>query len=158
MVANSITSVVAYSIIIHNKIEEYLNNNTQTLEHFRFPYFIRPTKKAYISILNGKIIEIAEHTEKKVLTYNSLKWIFKQYDVPIRMSFCRKIFATFLRTQGVQQEIIDLLEGVIPRNVFVRHYYRPNFAEESNRVSKLLPKLYEEIRSLDANKQSQLEG
>jgi intergrase/recombinase len=68
------------------------------------------------------------------------------YLIPIRMSFCRKIFATFLRTQGVQQEIIDLLQGRIPRNVFVRHYYRPNFAEEGNRVSKLLPKLYQEIR------------
>ena len=53
--------------LIHNNIEEYLNNNTQTLEHFRFPYFIRRTKKAYISILNDKIIEIAEHTEKKCL-------------------------------------------------------------------------------------------
>jgi intergrase/recombinase len=90
---------------------------------------------------------MVEHVEKKKeLTYNSLKWIFKLYDIPLRMSFCRKIFATFLRTQGVQQEIIDLLQGRIPRNVFVRHYYRPNFAEETNRVSNLLPKLYQEIR------------
>jgi intergrase/recombinase len=83
--------------------------------------------------------------DKKPLTYNSLKWIFKQYDILLRMSFCRKIYATFLRTQGIEQEIIDLLQGRIPRNVFVRHYYRPNFAEESNRVSKLLSKLYQEI-------------
>ncbi len=95
---------------------------------------------------NDQLIEIAEHADKKRLTYNSLKWIFKQYDIPLRMSFCRKIFATFLRTQGIQQEIIDLLQGRIPRNVFVRHYHRPNFAEEINRVSNLLPKLYQEIR------------
>jgi len=133
--------------LIHKKQEDYFNNNTQTLEHFRFPYFIRRTKKAYISIINDQIIEMVEHVEKKKeLTYNSLKWIFKLYDIPLRMSFCRKIFATFLRTQGVQQEIIDLLQGRIPRNVFVRHYYRPNFAEETNRVSNLLPKLYQEIR------------
>ena len=131
--------------LIHNKLEDYLNNNRQTLEHFRFSCFIRRTKKAFISILNEQLIEIAEHAYKKPLTYNSLKWIFKQYDIPMRMSFCRKIFATFLRTQGVDQEIIDLLQRRIPRNVFVRHYYRPNFAEEGNRVSKLLPKLYREI-------------
>ncbi len=42
------------------------------------------------------------------------------------MACCCKIFATFLRNEGVEQEIIDLLEGRIPNSVFVRHYYRPS--------------------------------
>jgi hypothetical protein len=35
--------------LIHNNLEKYLNDD-KILEHFRFPDFIRRTKKAYISI------------------------------------------------------------------------------------------------------------
>ena len=44
----------------------------------------------------------------------------------MNMSVCRKIFATFLRNEGVEQEMIDLLQVRIPKSVFVRHYYRPD--------------------------------
>jgi intergrase/recombinase len=33
------------------------------------------------------------------------------------MAYCRKIFATYLRTHGIEQEIIDLLQGMAPRSV-----------------------------------------
>jgi intergrase/recombinase len=49
----------------------------------------------------------------------------------MHLLYCRKIFATYLRLEGVEQEIIDLLQGRIPRNVFVRHYFRPNFAKQN---------------------------
>jgi hypothetical protein len=130
--------------LIHNNLEHYLNRDTQILEHFKFQEFIRHIKKAYISLFNDEILKIAEHAEKE-LTYNSLKWIFKRYNIPLCMSFCRKIFATYLRTQGVEQEIIDLLQGRIPRNVFVRHYYRPNFIEENKKVTFLLTNLYKRL-------------
>ena len=130
--------------LIHNNLERYLNRDTQTLEHFKFQEFIRRTKKAYISFFNDEILKIAENADKE-LTYNSLKWIFKRYNIPLNMSFCRKIFATYLRTQGLEQEIIDLLQGRMPRNVFVRHYYRPNFIEENKRVTILLTNLYKRI-------------
>ena len=32
-----------------------------------------------------------------------------------------KIFATYLRNHGLEQEIIDLFEGCIQKSVFVRH-------------------------------------
>jgi intergrase/recombinase len=130
--------------LIHNNFEHYLNRDTQTIEHFKFQGFIRRTKKAYISFFNENILKIAENAEKE-LTYNSLKWIFKRYNIPLCMSFCRKIFATYLRTQGVEQEIIDLLQGRTPRNVFVRHYYRPNFIEEHKKITILLTNLYIKI-------------
>jgi hypothetical protein len=43
--------------LIHNDRISYLNNNLMILEHFRYPnIFFRRTKKAYISIVNKKIL------------------------------------------------------------------------------------------------------
>jgi hypothetical protein len=58
--------------LIHNNMENYLNDDTKILEHFRFPDFIRRTKKAYISIVNDQILEIARSSHKEV-SYNQLK-------------------------------------------------------------------------------------
>jgi intergrase/recombinase len=77
------------------------------------------------------------------ISYNRLKLEFKRCGIgSIHASYCRKIFATFLRIDGVEQEIIDLLQGRIPRNVFVRHYFRPNFAVENDKVMVALDNLY----------------
>ena len=46
------------------------------------------------------------------------------------MSYCRKIFATHLRTNGIEQETIDFLQGRVPRSVFARHYFRPDFKND----------------------------
>jgi hypothetical protein len=44
------------------------------------------------------------------------------------MLYYHKIFAIYLRIQGVKQEIIDLLQGRILRNVFVRHLLQTKFS------------------------------
>ena len=44
----------------------------------------------------------------------------------VHMNYCRKIFATYLGNNGIEQEIIDLLQGRIPKSVFAKHYYRPD--------------------------------
>ena len=132
--------------LIHTNIENNLNNDTKILEHFEFPDFIRRTKKAYISIVNDQIVELAGSAQKQ-LTYNQLNLHFKRENISsIHMLFCRKIFATCLMIEGVEQEIIDLLQGRIPRNVFVRHYFRPNFTRENEKIIMSLEKLYEKIR------------
>jgi hypothetical protein len=43
------------------------------------------------------------------------------------MAFCRKIFATHLRNSGIEPEIIDLLQGRLPKSVFGKYYFRPDF-------------------------------
>jgi intergrase/recombinase len=124
--------------LIHHNAENYLNNDTKILEHFRFPNFIRRTKKAYISIINNRILETARSVDRQ-LTYNQLKFQFKRHGISgIHMLYCRKIFATYLRLSGIEPEMVDLLQGRIPRNVFVRHYFRPNFAKENERVILML--------------------
>jgi intergrase/recombinase len=41
---------------------------------------------------------------------------------------CRTIFATFMRNNGIEQEIIDRLQGRLPKSIFLRYYYRPDIA------------------------------
>jgi intergrase/recombinase len=62
----------------------------------------------------------------------------------INTTYCRKIFATFLRTNGIEQELIDLLQGRIPKSVFVRHYYRPDL-QRFDKIRPLLDNLYNQL-------------
>jgi intergrase/recombinase len=131
--------------LIHKNYNNYSNQTMHTLEHFKFPYFIRRTKKAYISIYNDRIINIAKNTHADI-SYSFLKYIFRKRSLHLETSFCRKIFATYLKTQGIEQEIIDLLQGRAPKSVFARHYYRPNFTEEREKVIACHENMYHVIR------------
>lgn len=62
----------------------------------------------------------------------------------IHTKYCRKVFATYLRNNGIEQEIIDLLQGRIPKSKFVRHYYRPDL-ERFDKIRLLLDRLYNQI-------------
>jgi intergrase/recombinase len=65
----------------------------------------------------------------------------KRRGVEMHMNYCRKIFATCLRSKGREQEIIDLLQGRIPKNIFVKHYYKPDIGT-FNRIREMLDELY----------------
>jgi intergrase/recombinase len=126
--------------IIESDAEGYLNKDNMVLEHFRYPeLFIRRTKNAYISIVSEKLLDIAKQTNK--ITYTSVKLAIQRRGMEMHMNYCRKIFATFLRTRGIEQEVIDLLQGRIPKTIFVRHYYKPDY-EIFNRIREKLDELY----------------
>jgi intergrase/recombinase len=42
------------------------------------------------------------------------------------MKYCRKIFASNLRQSGIESEIVDLLQGRVPKTVFALHYFTPS--------------------------------
>jgi intergrase/recombinase len=41
------------------------------------------------------------------------------------MRYCRKVFASWLRKEGIQPEIVDLLQGRVSQSVLTRHYLAP---------------------------------
>jgi hypothetical protein len=62
------------------------------------------------------------------------------------MYYCRKVFATYLRTRDIEPEIIDLLESRISRSVFVNHYYQLNINDiTTNRIKPVLDLLLKEL-------------
>ena len=130
--------------LIKSDLDNYLDKDKMILEHIRYPeIFIRTTKKAYISIVIDSILQIAKDTKEKS-TYNSLRCYFKRRKIPFNLNYCRKIFATYLRTNGVEQEVIDLLQGRLPKSIFLRYYYRPDF-EVYTKIQKLLGSLLNNI-------------
>ncbi|MDX1372480.1 MAG: integrase, partial [Nitrososphaeraceae archaeon] len=111
--------------LIQNNIDNYLDREKMMLEHFRYPkIFLRRTKQSFISIVTNSILKLAN--ESSTINYNALRCYLKRKHIPMNMNHCRKIFATFLRNNNIEQEIIDMLQGRIPKSVFVRHYYKPD--------------------------------
>jgi hypothetical protein len=130
--------------IIQSEVSNYLNRDNGILEHYKFPsVFIRNSKKAFISIVNENIIQLANESHN--CGYNALRNYLVKRGLELKMGHCRKIFATYLRLNGIELEVIDLLQGRIPKSVFVRHYFRPDFQKEKTRISECLVKLHNEI-------------
>ncbi len=130
--------------LIKNDFDNYLNRNSMILEHYKYPdIFIRRTKKAFVSIVTDSVLEVAKGADDQ--GYNALRLAVKRRGLDMHMAYCRKIFATYLRDNGIPSEVIDLLQGRIPKSVFGRHYYRPDFEDYAARVRQLLKDLHHQI-------------
>ena len=130
--------------LVKRNINNYFDKEKIILKHFEFPdIFIRRTKQAYVSVANDLIIKIAN--ESGTHSYNALRCHLRRRNIAMNMNYCRKIFATFMRNNGVQSEIVDLLQGRIPKSVFVRHYYLLTKDYNKDVISPLLYSLYDTI-------------
>lgn len=124
--------------------EKYYNKEKSLLEHFRYPeFFIRRTKKAYVSIANNTIIQVAKHAYNKP-SYNALKLVLRRRKLEAHLYYTRKIFATYLRNNGIEQEIIDILQGRSPKSIFARHYYKPDFTSH-DKLKHCIDSLHKEL-------------
>jgi hypothetical protein len=126
--------------------QKYYNPERQCLEHFRFPeIFLRRTKKAYISfIMLDNLQPIAnlgrktQHTLRAMQsaltrrhlntspTLNSLKMALKHRHLSMQLKYCRKIYASWLHRCGISSDLIDMLQGRIGKNIFLKHYLTPS--------------------------------
>ena len=130
--------------LIRIERENYLKNGV--LQHYKYPkVFIRRTKKAYVSIVTDDILKLALNT--KSFSYQAMCIKTKRVGLPYHAEYCRQIFGTYLRDYGIEAEIVNLLQGRIPPDVFLRHYYRPNFKSKIDKVKGILTKLSMEIES-----------
>ncbi|WP_179368320.1 integrase [Candidatus Nitrosotenuis sp. DW1] len=130
--------------LIHNDLDNYLNPKMMVLDHFKYPrLFLRRTKKAYTSIVNDEILDIAKSSTCR--TYNSLRMVLRKHHLKANVNHCRKIFATHLHHNGIPYEMIDLLQGRSPQTVFARHYYKPNL--DPAHLRNVIKLLYERISS-----------
>ena len=62
----------------------------------------------------------------------------------MRMAYCRKIFASYLRSEGIQPEFVDLLQGRVSTSILTRHYLVPDNSLRDN-VLAAVDKLREKI-------------
>lgn len=131
--------------LVKQNTKGYYNAQLQVLEHFRYKnVFLRRSKKAFISLVDEETLEIARHSCD---SYQAINSALKHDKMEMRMSYCRKIFGTWLRKNGIETELIDMLQGRIPSTVFGKHYYRPSFEQERDRVSEKIRALYKELEN-----------
>ena len=116
------------------------------LLHHKFPEkFLRVSKKAYISVISDKILKIASQTES-ISKYDEIRNSFGDYFVSMNLYYCRKFFAIYLRTNGIEPVIINLLQGRIPSSILVDHYYSPDINQIiTERIRPVLNSLFHEL-------------
>jgi intergrase/recombinase len=88
-------------------------------------------------------LEIAQNCTN-IPSYNALKKALMRRSLDMQLKYCRKIFASYLRQSGVESEIVDLLQGRVPRTVFARHYFTPSM-DYRDKVIRALDKLRQQI-------------
>jgi intergrase/recombinase len=129
----------------NNILHNYYNPERQALEHFRFPeIFLRQTKKAYISFVTQEMLELVPPQRDKIPSYNQIHLACWTKDIKCDMRFCRKVFDSHLRQEGIQPEVVDLLQGRTPQSVLARHYLVPQ-STVKEQVLRALEKLVQKI-------------
>lgn len=116
------------SIRLLNSLSEqqYYNPERQILQHYLYPQiFIRRTKAMYISIVNEQIIAIAQKIGNTA-TQDGLKKAIMRSCLSMKIKYCRKIHGSWLKKYGIETEIINMLQGRIGKDIFLRHYMTPN--------------------------------
>ena len=130
--------------LIQSDLQNYLRSDKMILEHYRYrALFVRRSKKAFISIVNEQVLQIAKQSNN--CGYDAFRSYLKKRGLAMNMAYCRKIHGTYLRKHGVESELVDLLHGRVPKTVFARHYFRPDFELEMKRIRNLTMQLYQEI-------------
>ncbi|HEU4447792.1 MAG TPA: integrase [Nitrososphaeraceae archaeon] len=66
-------------------------------------------------------------------------------NIKMSIHLCRKIFASLLRQEGIQPEVIDLLQGRVSTSVLTKHYLAPP-TELRERVLDSIEELEKAIR------------
>jgi hypothetical protein len=130
--------------LIHTDLDNYLNSDLFILEHFKWKdIFIRSTKKSYISVMTDRLLQIAKNADPQ--SYTSIYAYLHKRGLPMRMNYCRKIFGTHLRYCGIESEMVNLLEGRISPEIFVRHYWSPNMKQDIARIRKAIDSLADQL-------------
>jgi intergrase/recombinase len=124
----------------------YFNPEQKVLQHYRFPeLFIRRTKAVYISVVNDEIVGIARSIGKTP-GLSALKMQFYRRGLSMRLKYCRKIYASWLHKCGISSDLIDMLQGRIGKNIFLKHYLTPS----STYKDKVLDSLYKLQQTIEA--------
>jgi len=138
-------SMTALNLIAEGKLCEYLDRERMILAHFKYrDLFLRGGKKCFFSVVTDEIVERLESWTRK-MTYGTLQKRLERNGLEVKTYELRKFWATKLRQAGVQQEVIDMCQGRVPANTFIRHYWRPEMGQLIETVRKVVEKLQNEI-------------
>ena len=134
-------AINSFNLIIEltreNKLSEYYDSELTVLCHFKYPkLFIRRTKNCYITFTQPEFLyEIAQSEQ---VSYSMMRKRIERKKMKLRFNELRDYFGTYLLNHGILEAEINLCQGRIPVDIFIRHYWSPKLKELGNRVFEAL--------------------
>jgi intergrase/recombinase len=134
-------AINSFNLIIElareNKLSEYYDSELNVLCHFKYPkLFIRRTKCCFITFLEPKFL--SEIVSSQSLSYASIRKRLERKKMKLRFNELRDYFGTYLLNHGILEAEINLCQGRIPVDIFIRHYWSPKLKELGSRIFKAL--------------------
>ena len=134
-------AIHSFNLIIkldgEGKLSEYYDADLEVLMHFKYPkLFIRITKNCYITFIQPEFLQ--QITESKPVTYSMMRKRLERKHLKTRFNELRDKFGTYLLSHGILEAEINLCQGRIPVDIFIRHYWSPKLKELGTRIFKAL--------------------
>jgi intergrase/recombinase len=143
-------AIHSFNLIIElsseNRLSEYYDSELNVLCHFKYPkLFIRRTKCCFITFLDPKFL--SEIANSQSLSYSSIRKRLERKRIKLRFNELRDYFGTYLLNHGILEAEINLCQGRIPVDIFIRHYWSPKLKELGTRILRAL----ETIENLESS-------
>jgi intergrase/recombinase len=125
------------SLARQNKLGEYYDSELNVLCYFKYPkLYIRKTKSCFITFIGPQLL--SEITQSTPLSYHSIHKRLERKKMRLRFNELRDKFGTYLLSHGILEAEINLCQGRIPVDIFIRHYWSPKLKELGERIFKAL--------------------
>jgi hypothetical protein len=130
--------------------QEYYNEKTLFLEHFRYPkLFLRNSKNLYVTAVPRELLDRISCSTR--VSYNAVDKKLNRVNLSMRFKQLRSFYATKMREQGLLSEQIDLMQGRVGKSIFLHHYFKADPVSLSKRILELLPKIEKSVDSSIGN-------
>jgi hypothetical protein len=141
-----VEAVSSYNLIItlsnEDRLNEYYNAETETLEHFRFKkIFFRRSKKAFLSFVSKAMVNSISQ-KKAIARQSTVTSAVRKKGLKCQFSDIREAHGT-LMTKHLKDNEIDFLHGRVTTNVFMRNYFNPSL------ISDLKTRTFEAISEIE---------
>ena len=121
-------------------LSDYYDSEFGVLCHFKYPkLFIRRTKNCYITFLEPELLQ--QIVNSQGVSYSCLRKRLERKHQRLRFNELRDKFGTYLLSHGILEAEINLLQGRIPVDIFIRHYWSPKLKELGTRIFKSIENL-----------------
>jgi hypothetical protein len=131
---------------LNERREGYLDEGRMLLHHWKFPEFARNGKRCFLTVLTKSMMDdlkrpwtICEWNHKKV------RRRLHKVALPVNLYLFRKCWATWMRMNGLEQELVSVFQGRAPKSVFEVSYFRPVLDEAVLKVRMLVEKMESEV-------------
>ncbi len=143
-----VEAIKSYNLIIElsrkGRLNEYYNEEKQTLEHFRFKeIFIRKSKKAFVSFIPKEFIERIIMNNPLPDSAHAIVTRVRKQGLKARFSDVREAHGTFM-TKYLKESEINFIHGRVTTSIFMANYFNAAL------IADLKQRIFKGIKEIQA--------